>query len=157
MFYELQCSHESDQILRQFVKHIEKYCFRSEFQFLNKETLFWSISNKEVFRFQKFYYINNSVPVFERQLWEKISGLLDTDGVFMIPLVINYCGEQHYFNIAVPPRIRCLDSEGRISVRNAGRYQIFRSQKPDDSAIFITERLYEYLKDYPKLKIKGVY
>ncbi len=156
MFYELQCSHDFDPILSKFVKQIEKHCFCSEFQFLNKETLFWNIPNKEFFRFQEFYYINNSVPVFERQLWEKISGLLDTDGVFVIPAVIIYCGEQHYFNIAVPPRIRCLDFQGRISVRNVGRYQIFKSQKPDDATIFIAERLYQYLKDYPKLKIKGV-
>lgn len=156
MFYKLQCSHAADALLSRFTEKIEKYCFSSEFQFLSRETLVWNIPAEKPFTFQEFYYINNAVPVFDRQLWEKISAFSGTDGVFVIPLEIIHCGERHYFYVAVPPRIKCLDSQGRILRRNAGRYRMFRTEDSGSSDIFITEHIYALLKGCPDFITEGV-
>lgn len=156
MFYELYEEQEYDNILRPYVKEIEEACLKSEFQFLEKKELYWEIPSKENFVFKEFYYVNKRVPVFNFQAWEKATSILDTDGFFQIPIVINYHGERHYYNIVVPPRIRCLDSKGQLMAKNVGRYQIFKSQLLNDDTIYISQQLYEKLKIFPAIKIKGV-
>ena len=148
--------YEFDELLKPFVRDIEEPCFNSEFQFLTRGTLYWDIPGSENFRFQEAYFIKGKVPLFEHRIWEKASGLSGTDGVFAIPVVIKYRGEQHHYYIAVPSRLRCLDSHGRIVKRDVGRYLIFKSDRADDPSLYVTERLMSELKDSAILKFKGV-
>lgn len=156
MFYILQNSHKYDKILQPYIHSIIESCNRSEFQFLSKEELRWNISNNMDFLFEEFYYVNEKVPVFGRQVWETITSSLDTDGIFSIPVVINFCGEHHFYNIAIPPRINCLDKYGKIILKNVGRYQMFKSKQMNDSNIYVTEKLVEQLRKFAALKWRGM-
>lgn len=156
MYYELYDDNEYQNVLRSFVKWIKEFCCKSEFQFLEKSKLYWEIPNTENFEFRDFYLIDGKVPVFSYQVWEKAMSILDTDGIFQIPVVIKMCGEQHYYIIAVPSRIRCCDSNGRILPKNVGRYHYFKSASADDMSIYVTQKLMTELKAFPTIKFKGV-
>ncbi len=156
MYYKLQTGHAYDKMLLPFIREIEMPCHRSEFQYLEKQPLLWCIPNEEKFRFQELYYVIDRVPVFARQVWESAESLSDTDGMFLIPLVIRHCGEQHDYTIAVPPRLHCLDQQGRFLPRNVGRYHIFKPYSPEDTTIYITERMMAELSVFSTLIIKGV-
>ena len=156
MFYKLYSDTEHEKILRPFVKNIENFCSGYELQFLNKEVLCWNIPCESDFAFNEFYYVNNKVPVFNCQVWEQAANILDEDEIFRIPVIIKYCGEQHYYTVALPSRINCLDSKGRILPGNVGRYHIFKSNLKEDNAIYVSEQMMKKLNIFPNLKLERV-
>ena len=156
MFYKLYGDDGYEKNLRPFVKNIENFCCESEFQFLSHEKLHWIIPCEEKFSFREFYFIDKKVLVFNRQLWDKVMRIVDADEIFQIPVVIEKCGEQHYYTIVIPSRISCFDEKGRISEHDVGRYHIFKSSDKNDNAIYLSETLMNELKIFRELKFKGV-
>jgi hypothetical protein len=156
MYYKLCCSSEYDEAFLLLIRKISKPCSESEFQFLNKNKLNWIIAEDADFAFEDIFYVNQKVLIISKTIWDKALSVVDSDEIFQIPLIINQCGEQHYYTIVVPSRINCLDNKGRIIPKNVGRYHIFKSKDKNDSSIYISERLMIELKDYTTIKFKGV-
>jgi len=101
-------------------------------------------------------FINQKVLIISRQIWNEALSIVDTDGVFQIPVVIKQCGEQHYYTIVVPTRINCFDYQGRIISKNIGRYHIFKSKFMEDSSVYFSERLMKKLKIFTEFYFRGV-
>lgn len=156
MFYRLYSDTEYERTLRAFVKDIETICMNSEFQFLSREILRWEIPCELDFSFIEYYYVNSKVPVFNCQVWEQASNILDEDEIYRIPVIIKYCGEQHYYTIALPSRINCVDLRGNILPGNVGRYHIFKSNVNNDSSIYVSELMMRKLNVFPNIKFEGV-
>lgn len=152
--YRLECQHKNDIYLFPFFKDIENICVLSEFQYLTKGTLFIEIPNENKFDFQDCYFINNKVLIFENSIWQQALSLFDTDGIFTIPIVIKHCGEKHNYYIVVPPRIKCLDLQGKIMIKNVGRYHIFKSEDKNDLSIYFSENMMKILSIFPALIFK---
>ena len=143
MFYELYDDSEEEKVLRPYVKKIKAFCLKSEFQFLESKALYWEIAPNNRFSFRAFYYIDQKVPIFHRQVWEDA-------------LSIDMCGEQQHYRIVVPSRIRCFDSKGKLSPKNVGRYHIFKSTAVNDSAIYVSEQLQQRFRVFSTFQFKGV-
>lgn len=141
MYYIIQNAFPEQKVLSRFIRNIESACANGEFQYLSHEAMLWEIENEEIFDHREFYYIEHHVPIFSRSLWESALSIIDTDGVFQIPLTIEYCGECRHFMIAIPARIRCFGRNRRISPLYAGRYDYFRSDDIDDDNLYVSERL----------------
>lgn len=141
MFYLIDDYNSSEAALSEYIREFGRYADKGEFQYLSHDALFWEISSDKPFAFRDFYYINYQVPAFSQPVWEEALSIIDTDGVFQIPLIIEYQGEQHHYTIAIPSRLRCLDENGSILSNLAGRYDIFRSDVPEDHNIYVSERL----------------
>lgn len=156
MYYTLDTLHNYDEILEEFVKEFSEYCRKSELQFLSENEMCWNISKNEKFEFLDYYYINYAVPVFSRRLWDNISKSFGTDGVFLIPIVINYYGEKHYYYIGVPSRIAVYDSEKRIISENIGRYTIFKSSDLSDNLIYISKNIADCIINLKNIKIERI-
>ncbi len=156
MFYELYDDSEEEKVLRPYVKKIKAFCLKSEFQFLESKALYWKIAPNNRFSFRAFYYIDQKVPIFHRQVWEDALSIMETDGIFQIPVVIDMCGEQQHYRIVVPSRIRCFDSKGKLSPKNVGRYHIFKSTAVNDSAIYVSEQLQQRFRVFSTFQFKGV-
>lgn len=148
MFYKLYSICEYDKVFKPFIENIKEYCSKSEFQFLENKKLYWEIPNSEDFEFEKFYYIEEKVLVFNKQIWDNALSIIDLDEVFQIPVVIEYRGEKHYYTIVVPSRIDCLDQQGRILKHNVGRYHIFKTDSLDDNTIYISSELSKELETF---------
>lgn len=156
MYYKLCCDSKYEEAFDVFIRKIREPCSKSEFQFLKKSPLNWIIQEECEFAFEDLFYVHQKVLIVSKIIWDKALGIVDTDGIFQIPLVINQCGEQHNYVIVVPSRINCLDNKGRIISKNVGRYHIFKSKVEDDDSVYISERLMVELKDYTTLNFKGV-
>lgn len=156
MFYKLYDNSGAEKVLRPYVKGIKEFCAKSEFQFLESKELHWKLTSSKGFTFSAFYYIDQKVLVFHRQIWEDAGSIMETDGIFQIPVVIEVCGEQQHYVIVVPSRIHCLDAKGKLSPKNVGRYHIFKSTIVDDYNIYVSEQLKMRLCISAALKFKGV-
>lgn len=156
MYYKLKCDSEYDPFFLSYVRNIKEHCDRSEFQYLDNKLLCWDIGNKKKFIFPDICFIDHKVPVISKIIWDKAMSVIDSDEIFQIPLVIKNCGEQHYYFIIVPSRIDCLDDEGKIVVKNVGRFHLFKTCCADDSTIYVSARLADMLKEFTALNFEGV-
>ena len=114
MYYLIDISGSSEAALSEFLTDIGEPAAKGEFQYLEHNALLWIMRIDKPFSFKDFYYANHQVPIFSQPIWEDALSIIDTDGVFQIPLIIEYQGEQHRYTIAIPSRIRCLDQDDRI-------------------------------------------
>ena len=147
MKYEkISFRHDADEILLPFCEEILNACQKSEFQFLSGLPQKWVLPSNENFRFPECCCVQDAVPVYSQSLWDGLTSVLDTDGIFVIPLDIVYHGEQHSYVIAVPSRIRCLDEKGKILPEQTGRYQMFKSENLHDHTIYVCGSAANYLK-----------
>ena len=94
--------------------------------------------------------------MLHRPIWTDAGSIVETEGIFQIPVVIEVCGEQQPYVIVVPSRIHCLDAKGKLSPKNVGRYHIFKSTVVDDYTIYVSEQLKMRLCTSAALKFKGV-
>jgi len=154
MYYLIEISGSSEAALSEFLTEIGEPAAKGEFQYLDHNDLLWRLRNDKPFSFKDFYYANNQVPIFSQPIWEDALSIIDTDGVFQIPLKIEYQGEQHRYTIAIPSRIRCLDQNGHILSNLVGRYDIFRSENLEDHSIYVSERLKNKWSHFTSIKYK---
>lgn len=171
-FYKIQTKHTYDKILYEYVHSFSEYCRKSEFQYLMHTEQCWKIPSDRNFEFTDFCYINNEVPLFSRWAWDMITAYGNTDGIFVIPVRISYQGEEYQYYIAVPPRIYCLDGRKTvlkqyggiyraenivISLKETGRYNIFKIAETDDDSIYvkrvIADKLLEISDDFIIIKV----
>ncbi len=154
MFYLIDTYDSCEPALLEYIKEYGECADKSEFQYLNHDALFWKIGSNKPFSFKDFYYVNYQVPIFSQPIWEEALSIIDTDGIFQIPLIIKYQGEQHQYTIAIPSRIRCLDQNGRILPNLVGRYDIFRFDNLEDHSIYVSERLKNKWSHFTSIKYK---
>ncbi len=154
MYYLIDISGSSEAALSEFLTDIGESAAKGEFQYLEHNALLWIMRIDKPFSFKDFYYANHQVPIFSQPIWEDALSIIDTDGVFQIPLIIEYQGEQHRYTIAIPSRIRCLDQDGRILSNHVGRYDIFRSENLEDHSIYVSERLKNKWSHFTSIKYK---
>lgn len=153
-YYRMQFLHEYDEILYPLCKAISGFCMKSEFWFLPEKSLEWHVPADADFSFLHCYHIKEAVPVYSETLWNDIAGIIETDGIFTIPVTIRYRGEQHLYHIAVPSKIRCCDAHGHLTPRLTGRYAMFRPVS--GSTVYITEALAGLFRKVSGLKLQGV-
>ena len=155
-YEKLNFQQNADAILLSFCENMLYACQKSEFQFLSHDPQKWQIPSDVMFHFPECCYIQNSVPIYSQSLWDGLMKFLAADGLFTIPLVIAYHGEQHYYVIAIPSRIHCLDENGKILPEQTGRYQMFKSENMQDNTIYLCGDSAEYLKQCTALNLEGV-
>lgn len=154
MFHEIYDPESYENALRCFTTAIDFFAANGECQYLRHDTLLWKIEKSNSFAFRDFYYVNRHVPVFSQLVWDTALSIVDSDGLFQIPLTIELFGERHHYTIVIPSRIRCLDCRGNIMPNHVGRYHLFRSDRPDDNKLYVSEELWKVWKDFPTLNFR---
>lgn len=146
------------QFLNEFIEFapdafsdIHMACIASEFQKISKEPV-------EVYTtyeaggqvFPDFYYYN-SVPLFSEPVF-KMMKKAEVDNLFEkeVTVIDEIQEKSQKYILGLPPRIRMLDSKGKVNESRIGNYKIFKTADFSDNNIYITESLRQvFLKNKP--------
>lgn len=121
---------------------IELACITSEFQKIDKKPSEVNTSDESGgLVFPDFYY-DEAVPLFSEEVFKAMKNEgVDNLMTKSITVVDALQEKSKKYILGLPPRIRVLDSVGKIDEGRLGNYMIFKVLDSSDNSIYITQKL----------------